>query len=288
VKRICLAGLICTSTIACAQPGVSADPKAVTILIGENWIGQLEGLKITAQTELTDVQITAARINPDKGSIDVIAYPDARAGGTTDPDRAQITRFGLPGLSLLGTVSDVGAQNTISQPLLSVDSDISPPATAMALSADERLIDMNNGFALVERKRAGKIIVTVRDAALGTVIGYPHENRSAVLAGRVSPDGASAITYTRSTTQKGHWEGQARNMRTGQALPSAGLDIDDGATRELSQARHLACVLPGADGAIFTYIGQPADRYSEIVSFIQGTSKITRLDSPYVTQCLMR
>ena len=70
-------------------------------------------------------------------------------------------------------------------------------------------------------------------------------------------------------------------------MPSRDLSIDSGATRELGQARSLACLLPNGAGAIFSLIGQPADRASEAILFQGATSRRVALATAYVLRCVI-
>ena len=108
--------------------------------------------------------------------------------------------------------------------------------------------------------------------------GDPGNDRRIVRA----PDESVVATFARPASGA-VWRGNV-TAANGRPAIRQKLDIDDGSTRENGAALALACLLPRGEGAIMTYLGPPADRYSE---FVGAGRKAQRLSAPYVMTCVM-
>ena len=101
-----------------------------------------------------------------------------------------------------------------------------------------------------------------------------------------SPDGALIAIFARPRRHGAPWVGRVRDLRNGRTIAAQGLSIDQGLTRDPPVNRSIACLLPQGEGAIMTYLGAPADGYSEYLPFKHGR-KAVELQTPYVKSCLV-
>lgn len=162
-----------------------------------------------------------------------------------------------------------------------------PDAGAPAgLRAPAILLAVSRSAALVLRAPGKVEVVGLDDGKVRS------ERRIAVretgqLRGALSPDGGTAIVFVEPPDGGMHWPGVAWAVASGKDLPSDGLFIDDGAERDPPAARSLACLLPDGAGAIFSLIGQPADRSSEAVLFAGAKARRVPLNTGYVQRCVL-
>jgi hypothetical protein len=243
--------------------GSPASPRG-TILLGQSWLGLWRGGRLVASREQPGWQFNAARLSADGRFVQIAAYPSGGSdGGVT------VLRFDARTLAPSGKAPDAQAANWDPLP--------SP------LGTDMRIPDATApGGALVATPAAGGTMLAPRD----TKTGASHHLPKGVWRAAVSPDGSTAAAFARPAASGARWPGQAWSTRTGQPIAATGLSIDDGSGRDNGAARSLACLLPNGEGAIFTYVGAPADSHSEYQPFGPYAGRAVPLKGPYVMTCL--
>ena len=287
VVAIALAGAAYFSAAGTLQKGAAAAP--ATILIGQSWLGLWQDGKLVRRANEAGWQFNAARLSADGATVEIAAYrtgASASGGG----DAATVMRYDSRTLALLGKVRNPSAGQW--QPLpppVGTDAPALPKAPAtLHIETGETLVAAN-AAAVLTAALAGKdgTILRLRLAGDGNALGTPHRLPPGDWRAALSPDGSTVAAFVRPATAVGRaWPGEAWDGASGKAIEARGLSVDDGTLRESGAARALACLLPHGQGAIFTYVGAPADRYSEYESFGPGTGPAVRLDTPYVMSCL--
>lgn len=220
-------------------------PQQATVLIGQSWIGLWRGGRVVASRTVTGWRFGAARLSPDGRMVEIAATRTDAAQGGDT-----ILRFDIRTLK------------------------------PRAQGRDPRLAD-----------------APVR-TPIGTDTGIPDDRAALAGAGReggrmaestdrvvLSADGAMAAMFAPPPEPGAPWPGRTARLKDGQAQSAHGLFIDDGTRRDNGAARSLACLLPRGEGAIFTYIGAPADRESEYQPLTPGAAPVP-LKTPYVMSCL--
>ncbi|MEN3748859.1 hypothetical protein TPR58_16915 [Sphingomonas sp. HF-S3] len=220
-------------------------PQQATILIGQSWLGLWRGGRVAASRTMTGWQFGAARLTPDGRMVEIAATRTDAAQGGDT-----ILRFDARTLSPRGQGRD---------PVLAAAPVRTPIGTDTGM-ADDRA-------ALARAGRDGGRLAGPNDRVV------------------LSADGKTVAMFAPSPEPGAPWTGRAARLHDGHALSAAGLFIDDGSRRETGAARALACLLPRGEGAIFTYIGAPADRVSEYQAFTPRAAPVP-LKMPYVMSCL--
>lgn len=247
----------------------AAEPKPTTILIGQSWLGLWRDGKLVASREEAGWQFNAVQLSRDAKTVQVAAY---RKNGRAEPITVLTFDTGHLTPGARKTDPKAAAWPPLPAPL---QTDMSvPDATAP-------------GAALVSTSVAGGTMLRLRNAQRSA--DSPSEFHllpKGEWRTAISPDGSIAAAFGKPASQNAAWPGQAWNTKNGQAIPTQGLTIDDGSTRENGASRTLACLLPQGEGAIFTYLGTPADNASEYQPSGPDTSRATALKTPYVMTCL--
>jgi hypothetical protein len=258
--------------------------RPATILIGQSWLGLWQGGKLVKRVATPQWQFNAARLSPDGSAVEIAAYPNPPS--TTTTESATVLRYDARTLTLLGQKSDADAGNWQPLPPPVGTDDPSPVDTpaGLTLRPGETLLSaFTNRVLTATRGKAGTDL-QVRTAA-GAPVGTSHPVAGGTVHAALSPDGTTAAAFTKPAGKATRWLGQVWDVASGKAIPAPSLSVDDGAGRENQAPRALACLLPRGEGAILSYIGAPADRGSEFLSFSMD-DKAAPLDAPYVMTCL--
>ncbi|NTV95814.1 MAG: hypothetical protein HGA75_10405 [Thiobacillus sp.] len=213
------------------------------------------------------------------------AYPAADKTG--DNDIPSVLRYDLRTLALLGQKPDstAGQWPPLPSPV-GIDNFFVPEQPKSNLAAGTRVIAVQGATWLTAASTTGGGTVLQVYSADGKPIGPAHTLGSTEWRAALSPDGSTVAVFTPGQAAGQAWNGMAWAAATGLAIVAPDLMIDDGSARENGAPRALACLLPHAEGAIFTYVGAPADRYSEFQSFTPNTGPATQLDTHWVMGCL--
>ncbi|MGO4870236.1 MAG: hypothetical protein ACLPGW_06430 [Roseiarcus sp.] len=267
------------------REGAAAAP--ATILIGQSWLGLWQDGKLVRRVDEAAWQFNAARLSADGATVEIAAYPtDALASGG---DAATVMRFDRRTLALLGKVRDPSAGQWRPQPPpVGTDTPAAPEAPAsLHIEAGETLVAASAAVVLTAAPAGKDGTVLQLRTADGKALGAPRRLPPGDWRAALSPDGSTVAAFVRPAAADGRaWPAEAWDAASGKAIAAPGLSIDDGASRESGAARALACLLPHGQGAIITYVGAPADSYSEYVPFGPGAGPAAPLDTPYVMSCL--
>lgn len=272
---------------AVAAPGPDAGP--VTLLVGPSWLGLWQGGKLQRRVDAVDWNFNAVHLSADGKAIEVAAYPSNDSGRAADAPG--VLRYDAHTLEALGRTADAaaGAWRPLPAPLGtdSPDLPVGPSApAASAVEAGSTLVAVRGeAWLTAASAAAGGTRLQVRDAA-GQTVGPAHTIAGAVWRAALSPDGSTVAAFTPGADKRQAWPGMAWAAATGQTLATPGFSVDDGSARENGAPRTLACLLPRGEGAIFTYLGAPADRWSEFLPFAPGAGTAIRLDTPWVMGCI--
>ncbi len=292
--RVNVFPLLLAIALAAAAGGVGAAESRqegaaapATILIGQSWLGLWQDGKLLRRADEDGWQFNAARLSADGATVEIAAYPTgASASGG---DAAIVMRFDSRTLALLGKVRDPSAgQWRPPPPPVGTDTPAAPEAPASVhIEAGETLVAASAAVVLTAAPAGKDGTVLQLRAADGKALGAPRRLPPGDWRAALSPDGSTVAAFVRPAKADGRaWPGEAWDAASGKAIAAPGLSIDDGASRESGAARALACLLPHGQGAIVTYIGAPADRYSEYEPFGPGAAPAAPLDTPYVMSCL--
>lgn len=238
--------LAITAPGASAARGRPATAPSATVLIGQSWLGLWRGGRVVTSRMLDGWQFGAARLSRDGRTVEVAAY---RTDAAERGDT--ILRFDARTLAPRGRGVDPAMTTAEVRAPIGVYTNVPDDSAALA------------------RAKPGS---RPRTAAGDRVV--------------MSPDGGVVAVFVRPTQAGAAWPGTATRLGAPRALASPGLFIDDGSRRENGSARALACLLPRGEGAIFTYLGQPADGVSEFQAFAPGARPV-ELKGPYVMSCLV-
>ena len=237
-----------------ATPSAFAAPRRsvpavpeATVLIGQSWLGLWRGGRVVLSRAVDGWTFGAARLSRDGRTVEVAAN---RADAAESGDT--ILRFDARTLAPRGQGVDATLAAADVRAPIGVDPDV----------PDDRAALMQTGQPRLPRIKPSDRVV-------------------------LSPDGTVVALFVKPAQAGAVWRGVATQRNSARTLTSPGLSIDDGSQRENGAARALACLLPRGEGAIFTYIGQPADRASEFQSFAAHARPVV-LRGPYVMSCLAR
>ncbi|PXA91108.1 hypothetical protein DMC47_26285 [Nostoc sp. 3335mG] len=220
-------------------------PEPVTVLIGQSWIGLWRGGRVVASRTVTGWQFGAARLSADGRMVEIAATRSDAAQGGDT-----ILRFDIRTLKPRAQGRD---------PRLTAAPVRTPIGTDAGVPDDRE--------ALARTGREGGRMAGPTDRVV------------------LSADGVMVAMFAPSAEPGAPWSGRVMRLKDGQAQSAPGLFIDDGTRRDNGAARSLACLLPRGEGAIFTYIGAPADRESEYQPLTPGAAPVP-LKTPYVMSCL--
>ncbi len=280
--RLALFATVMLARLASGAPAQRAPAThPATILLGQSWLGRWQDDRLIAQVAEYDWQFSAVRLSSDRQTIEVAAYP-ANRDLLVDDTSVRVLRFDPVTLRRVDIETDVAAVQWM---LMGTPVRAGDGGPSKIEGAPRNVVAIAPGIASasVDRLPRPRFLI-VRDLQ-GRIIG-----RSIPLAaniGRValSPDGELVVTFTRKRPDSGIWRGQVRVVRTGRERPAPGLAIDIHQRRDPLVDRGIACLLPGGNGAIITYLGAPADSYSKYLPFKRGRSRT--LDTPYVRTCIV-
>ena len=278
-----------------SAPGVvaqaSADAAPDTLLFGPAWLGIWQGGRLVNRVDAGTWVYSAVRLSADGQTVEVAAYPANAATGNTDAASATVLSYQRGTLELVTQTLDPQAGQW--QPLpppVGTDGTFAPVQAARPgaplLEAGTALIAISATASLTAAPGAQGATLLQARSADGQPVGPARSVAGAQWRAAMSPDGSTVAAFTPGAQTDQPWSGMAWTARTGVTLTTPGLTIDDGSGRENGAARALACLLPGGAGAIFSYIGAPADRYSEFQPFGPEAGGATRLDAPWVLGCL--
>lgn len=250
--------------VATAGPSAAAPPQSRgVVLIGLDWIGLWRDGRVVASHDEPNWAFQAARLSADKKTIEVVAYADHQ-----DRSATVTLHFDARTLAPGPRTTDRAAGDW--------------PTLVTPIDPDPRAPDAtaSNG-ALVAIRSAGGLVVKPRAG------GVAHPLPGGTWRMAVSPDGSTAAAFAKPSAAHAPWRGRAWNTRTGRRIVAPGLTIDDGARRDNNASRGMGCLLPDGAGAIFTYVGAPADRWSEYQAFGARAGKPVELKTSYVMACII-
>lgn len=273
--------------VPAAYPAAGSGP--TTLLVGQSWLGLWQGGKLQRRVTADGWQFNAARLSPDGTTVEVVAYPTSDKTGAGDTP--SVFRYTWRTLALLSRQPDptAGQRQPLPPPVGTDTAFVPSPPTQPGipnLEAGADLVAIQGATWLTAASATGDGTVLRVRSADGKPIGPMHALASIEWRAALSPDGSTVAVFTRGQAAGQAWRGTAWVAASGQTISAPGLTIDDGSERENGAPRALACLLPHGEGAIFTYVGAPADRYSEFQSFAPGAGSAAKLDTPWVMGCL--
>ncbi|TCJ11612.1 hypothetical protein EZJ19_15175 [Parasulfuritortus cantonensis] len=292
---LAVAAWLLTGAVGCDRPAPKAqvpaastvaDSRPVTLLVGQSWLGLWQAGQLRCRADAVGWQFNAVRLSSDGMAVEVAAYATAdKAGEDATPS---VLRYELRTLAPLGRQPDptAGRWQPLPPPVGTDTAFVPPQPGAADLETGARLVAVQGTGSLVATPADGGGTVLQVRGADGKPIGPGHLLAGAEWRAALSPDGSTAVVFRPGREAGQAWHGLVWLAATGRTIPAPGLGIDDGSVRENGAPRAMACLLPQGEGAIFTYIGAPADRYSEFQSLAPGPSPATKLDTPWVMGCL--